>query len=229
MSWPAIGRLLFGHEPGAGGGPRWETVAVRIANTDTRGRKPSCATPKTFSFLGQRVALALEFVALLWLPAGVHLLFPPREPAYRQARYRRDGQALLPDPRVTPGATVPGAAAATVCRPGYATRERNVSAAVKRQVYAEYHATRRPGVCCEVDHLISLELGGGNAVANLWPEPYKPVPGAHEKDRLENYLHRQVCSGTLPLAAAQRELSTDWAPFYRRMSQGQVVARARKP
>src|SRR5437867_11473696 len=41
----------------------------------------------------------------------------------------------------------------------------------------------------EVDHLVSLELGGSNSTANLFPEAASPVPGSHEKDRLENELH----------------------------------------
>lgn len=138
-------------------------------------------------------------------------------PRTAHAHYRHDGLAVLPDPRVTPGATVPGATAAAVCQPGYATRQRAVSRTLKRQVYAEYGAAKNAGVCCEVDHLVSLELGGSNARANLWPQPYLPAPGAHEKDRLEDYLHGQVCAGRMPLPAAQRELSGDWARYWRQL------------
>jgi hypothetical protein len=48
----------------------------------------------------------------------------------------------------------------------------------------------------EVDHLLPLEVGGSNDIKNRWPQPTEKlgVPmGAHAKDRLENYLHRQVC------------------------------------
>jgi hypothetical protein len=63
----------------------------------------------------------------------------------------------------------------------------------------------------ELDHLISLELGGAPAdVANLWPQPWSGEPNAHEKDAVENYLHAQVCSGALQLAQAQRQIATDW-------------------
>jgi hypothetical protein len=49
----------------------------------------------------------------------------------------------------------------------------------------------------EEDHLISLELGGHpTSEKNLWPEAYKPKPGAREKDRVENFLHDEVCAGT---------------------------------
>ena len=56
--------------------------------------------------------------------------------------------------------------------PSYAHSVRNVSAATKRAVYAEYGiASHQPGKY-EVDHLISLELGGSNDIRNLWPESY---------------------------------------------------------
>jgi len=58
-----------------------------------------------------------------------------------------------------------------------------------------------------VDHLISLELGGSNDLANLWPEPY---PDATAKDKAENALHALVCRGKLDLGVAQRGIARDW-------------------
>jgi hypothetical protein len=94
---------------------------------------------------------------------------------------------------------------------------RNVPAAVKRQVYAEYGITSHPRGTYEIDHLISLELGGSNAIKNLWPESYKTSPwNAHVKDALENELHRQVCAGQLDLKTAQHDIATDWIAAYKR-------------
>jgi hypothetical protein len=68
----------------------------------------------------------------------------------------------------------------------------------------------------ELDHLISLELGGAPAdVANLWPEPWNGDGNAHQKDAVENYLHEQVCRGGMQLAEAQRAIATDWLAVYR--------------
>ena len=68
----------------------------------------------------------------------------------------------------------------------------------------------------EVDHLISLELGGSNDVGNLWPESYVSVPyNARDKDKLENTLHRLVCTGRMPLETAQELIRTDWIKAYR--------------
>jgi hypothetical protein len=117
--------------------------------------------------------------------------------------------ALLPDPAATPGAVLT-TDAATVCKPGYSRTVRSVPASVKKRVYSEYGTGRRAGVCCEVDHLVSLALGGSNSLLNLWPEPYQPQPGAHEKDLVENYLHREVCAGRIDIQAAQDLIRTDW-------------------
>ena len=67
----------------------------------------------------------------------------------------------------------------------------------------------------EVDHLVSLELGGSNSAANLFPEAATPRPGSHEKDRLENALHREVCEGRISLPRAQRLIARNWVAAYR--------------
>jgi len=65
--------------------------------------------------------------------------------------------------------------------------------------------------CYELDHLISLELGGcPDCATNLWPQPYYPKPGAHEKDQVENYLHKALCDGDITLVDAQKIIATDW-------------------
>lgn len=66
----------------------------------------------------------------------------------------------------------------------------------------------------ELDHVIPLELGGcPDCPENLWMEPYAS-PGAHEKDRVENFLHREVCSDHLSLTSAQQMIVRDWYQVY---------------
>ncbi len=126
-------------------------------------------------------------------------------------------QNVLADPDCTPGAIFPDATAAQICVPGYSSKVRNVPDSVKNKAYAEYGiASHQPGEY-EVDHLISLELGGSNDIANLWPEPASPVPGFHEKDQVENYLHDQVCSGAISLQDAQSMIAHDWLSVYQSM------------
>ena len=126
-------------------------------------------------------------------------------------------QGKLPDSVCTPGAIIPTATKDQICVPGYSKNVRNVTTAEKDQVFAEYGIKSHPTGAYEVDHLISLELGGSNDIANLWPEAADPKPGFHEKDKVENYLHDQVCSGAVSLQQAQIEISTNWLAIYDKM------------
>jgi hypothetical protein len=121
----------------------------------------------------------------------------------------------LPDPTKTSGAIFQGVTGAEVCVKGYSKKVRNVPSTVKNEVYAEYGM--QPGVApcpCEVDHLISLELGGSNDKSNLWPQPYTGQWNAREKDKLENFLHKQVCDGKITLEEAQRKIASNWIQTY---------------
>lgn len=121
---------------------------------------------------------------------------------------------LYPNHALTPG-DVLTTDASLVCASGYSKSVRNVPSKEKRQVYAEYNTPYpQPQGANEVDHFISLELGGSNDIKNLWLEPALPTPGFHEKDKVENYLHQQVCSGAMTLVEAQREIATDWYAVY---------------
>jgi hypothetical protein len=125
------------------------------------------------------------------------------------------GPPLRPDPQLTPGATLE-VTTADMCVPGYTKKVRDVPDPVKRQVYAAYGIQNPAPHAYEIDHLIPLELGGSNAVTNLWPQSYQTQPwNARVKDRLENELHRLVCAGQLPLDTAQRDIATDWIAAYR--------------
>jgi hypothetical protein len=126
----------------------------------------------------------------------------------------------LPDSACTPGAIITTATREEICASGYARSVRDVPEAEKEQVYAEYGITSHRTGEYEVDHLISLEIGGSNDVANLWPEAANPRPGFHEKDQVENYLHDQVCSGKIALSQAQEQIATNWLAAYEKMPAG---------
>src|SRR6266568_7670322 len=123
----------------------------------------------------------------------------------------------LPDSACTPGAIFPNATVQQICTPGYSSSVRNVPTSEKDQAYAEYGIFSHSAGQYEVDHLVSLELGGSNDIANLWPEAASPKPGFHEKDKVENYLHAQVCSGAISLQQAQIEIATNWLAVYNQM------------
>jgi hypothetical protein len=126
----------------------------------------------------------------------------------------------LPDAACTPGAIFTGATTDQICQSGYASSVRNVPTSEKDQVYGEYGISSHGPGQYEVDHLVSLELGGSNDIANLWPEAAQPTPGFHQKDEVENYLHDQVCGGSISLHDAQVEIATNWLAVYQQMPRG---------
>jgi hypothetical protein len=121
-------------------------------------------------------------------------------------------KGAVPDPALTPGEALPGVTAAQVCQAGWARAHRDVPQAERHAVFAAYGVPYAQRGGYELDHLISLELGGDNAQANLWPEPHdRPgLPGSQTKDGIENRLHDVVCSGRLDLATAQHAIATNW-------------------
>jgi hypothetical protein len=126
----------------------------------------------------------------------------------------------LPNHSLTPGESFAGVTAQQICVSGYAGRARNVVRDQYVQVYASYGLPYpEPSGSYELDHLVPLELGGDNSNRNLWPEAASPVPGFHQKDQLENYLHDAVCAGRMALADAQAGIAADWISFYRRYLQ----------
>jgi hypothetical protein len=123
--------------------------------------------------------------------------------------------AYLPDPKLTPG-DVLDVTTGDICVPGYSSKVRDVPESVKNQAYQEYGITSHQPGQYEVDHLISLELGGSNSIRNLWPESYTGDWNAHVKDKLENKLHSLVCDNQVDLKTAQREIATDWIAAYKK-------------
>ena len=150
--------------------------------------------------------------------SGPQSTFGP-EPNWGKPTKTTGCQATLPqqDKTCTPGDIFPDATKDKICVPGYAGSVRNVTQSTKNKVYANYGIKTHKSGEYEVDHLVSLQLGGSNEISNLWPEPAKPVPGFHEKDRVENYLHDQICKGNIALREAQIEIATNWLAVYKRM------------
>lgn len=137
------------------------------------------------------------------------------EPAGREKTDGCQPQSGLPDAACTPGAVMTRDLN-TICNTSTKDR-RFVTREVKLEAYASYGiAFPEPSGAFELDHLIPLELGGDNTIENLWPEAADPNPGFHQKDKVENFLHEQVCSGQMSLADAQRIIATDWLSFFQK-------------
>ena len=153
---------------------------------------------------------------------------PPSQPnSVATSASERAGPAdIYPIASMTPGATNPDVTqeniGKTICNPHWSTKSVRPPAEytnrLKREQLGEYGARDRNLRDYEEDHLIPLELGGNpRDPDNLWPEAYATSigdGGARNKDKVENYLHDQVCSGAMPLAVAQQRIATDWYRVY---------------
>lgn len=112
-----------------------------------------------------------------------------------------------PIPAVTPGG-VTAATKTDVCTPGWAQRHRRtLTKAQKAKLLAAYRLPAGVKVV-EWDHLVPLELGGGNGVKQVWPMLDRAE--VLRKDRLEDRLHAEVCAGSLRLGVAQERSREYW-------------------
>lgn len=121
-----------------------------------------------------------------------------------------------PNPQLTPGAVNPALTDDVLRSPGFTTKDyRDVPESIKKQVYAEYHMDPKKAPCpCEVDHFLSLEIGGSNDITNLWPQPYSGKWNAHDKDKLEDLLGANVRKGLMSGADARLEMTSGWVNSY---------------
>ena len=150
----------------------------------------------------------------------------PRSGGGTNSNLRQGPPDIYPIASMTPGATNPDISQAnideTICNPRWSTKSirppEEYTNRLKHEQMNEYGDSDTDPRDYEEDHLIPLELGGNPSdPKNLWPEPYMTSiadGGAHAKDKVENYLHDQVCSGAMPLAVAQQQIATDWYRVY---------------
>ena len=126
-----------------------------------------------------------------------------------------------PDRRCSPGAYYSKLTTAVICASTFRTSTiRNVPQSEKFAVEREYGlAAKLYGRTLEIDHIVSLEFGGSNDIANLYPEEATlsaGAPGYHVKDKLENKLHDLVCDGTMTLRSVQQQIASNWQALYKK-------------
>ena len=126
-------------------------------------------------------------------------------------------RGALPDRQCSPGAYHSGLTKAVLCSTTFRTSSiRNVPDSEKHQVEVEYGMLPKAyGRTTEIDHIVSLEIGGSNDIANLYPEPGSGPASYHVKDKLENKLHALVCAGSMTLHAAQAGIARNWETLYK--------------
>ncbi len=127
----------------------------------------------------------------------------------------------LPDLACSPGATdsrvTQDNIKQTICVSGYTSTIRPSSSITNKIKIERMQAYGFSDIMgnYELDHLISLELGGSpDSVQNLWPESYTIPCGARAKDKVENLLHSEICSGQISLEEAQHEIVNNWEEVY---------------
>jgi hypothetical protein len=178
------------------------------------------------SFLPSLVAL-LVLILVAWL---IRTQFSSPEKKTQQSTEAPQPHVgppdIYPDPARTPGATNPQITQEnirqTICNPHWSTKsvrpEESYTHRLKIEQISEYGYSDSHLKDYEEDHFIPLELGGNPTdPKNLWPEPFETSiadGGAHAKDRVESYLHAEVCSGSLTLEQAQHEIAEDWYRVY---------------
>ncbi len=167
------------------------------------------------------VLLVLGVSTALVLPAAAASDSPPPnvgDTVLLAKRTRTSGCTLgaNADRRCSPGGYYSRLTKAVLCSPDFRTGPiRNVPESEKFAVEREYGMEPgHYGRSLEIDHIVSLELGGSNDIANLFPEQLEAHPGYRVKDKLENRLHALVCAGSITLRAAQRGIASNWQALY---------------
>jgi hypothetical protein len=125
----------------------------------------------------------------------------------------------LPNPACNPGALNPSVTQAniktTICRSGYTKSIRppvDITDREKKLSAAAYGYTGSFKTA-ELDHIVSLELGGAsNDARNLYIEPNRSgaTSTTNPKDSVEDALHGAVCAGQTTLSAAQHAIASNW-------------------
>jgi len=128
----------------------------------------------------------------------------------------REYAGLLPNPRLTPGATR-AIALGDLCSMDHDEVVLGISATLRQEVFDEYGMGGVPLENYEVDYLITPGLGGSDDIRNLWPQPrYHATWNSFVKDRLEDHLHQMVCRRELKLTTAQKDVAKDWISAYKK-------------
>jgi hypothetical protein len=116
----------------------------------------------------------------------------------------------------TPGATNPtitqATAASTICKHQYVDKiNSQISKKTSTEVFAEYAIAKKKRSDFAIDHLVPIDLGGTNAISNLWPIPLKGTATAQRKAVVDAAVHKSMCAGFISLAAAQGLFNASWA------------------
>ncbi|UWZ84528.1 hypothetical protein [Occallatibacter riparius] len=151
---------------------------------------------------------------------------PHKAPTDGSCKVHQKNGFPMPDPGCTPGAINPTVTLDVLKSSNFATgciRNKVESEDAKGAAYAWYALlapSHNKGATqtCELDHLVPLELGGGDSMDNIWAQcgPSGVVLKERyfkQKDEVERYLAGQVKAGAMDLKTAQRAIAKDYTQF----------------
>jgi hypothetical protein len=194
------------------------------AKSTTWDKLPAMRNAKQILIL---ITIVLLVIVLVWLVRREFPVLVEQSPAGHESPQAHTGPVdIYPDPTRTPGAVNPEITQEnirqTICSPRWSTKsirpDESYTHQLKVKQIREYGYSDTRLRAYEEDHFIPLELGGNPTdPRNLWPEPFETSiadGGAQAKNLVEVYLHAEVCSGSLTLQQAQREITEDWYRVY---------------
>lgn len=162
-------------------------------------------------------------------PHGSQALGPVTASGTKGCKVTKHNGFPTPDPACTPGAINPTVTLDVLKNPAFRTgcvRDCSTSLSAKGKTYDSYgiaHPANNVGAnqTCELDHLVSLELGGADTLDNIWPQcgPKNAALAKRyfkQKDQVENFLAAKVrdeVTDPKQLLIFQKEIASDWTQF----------------
>lgn len=153
-------------------------------------------------------------------------LGPHATPANGSCKMGEKNGYPIPDIQCTPGAINPTVTLAVLKNANFRTcclRDKVESETAKKVAYGWY-GLQAPSnntgasMTCELDHLVPLELGGGDSMDNIWPQCGPNTASLNDryfkqKDQVEFYLADEVKTGAMDLSKAQHAIAADYTQF----------------
>lgn len=167
----------------------------------------------------REVALSLGFLAICGLIAGCSGSPHAARTSSTTNAPTAPTASILPISLLlahTPGATDPtvtqATANSTICKPQNVDKAgAQVTNKTSTAVFDEYGIAKKQRSEYAVDHLVPLDLGGTNALTNLWPIPLKGSTTPSLKATVDAAVHKSMCAGFISLAAAQGLFNANWS------------------
>lgn len=134
----------------------------------------------------------------------------------------------VPDPGCTPGAINPTLTLEVLTNKRFKTGavrdEADGSSGTDKKITYQWYGIKKPvhnrgqAQVCELDHFISLEIGGADTLDNIWPQcgPSRVTLMKRyfkQKDGVEDYLAWLVKNNSMDLSLAQTCIAHDWTQF----------------